>query len=379
MKRTTQGFSHLLLTLTLLLSMVGCSGKEPTQTNRSDTAPTTLTIADLKEILSALDASNSTLTYCNGENEETHPANAAIRTKKYIKELQDYDVWETCQPPESWNPSGEYYYKFHGDGISLISYQSGFTGLQPFHVTTDTGDGWFRLSDIPAEQDNSAQQFGWMVYDTFGKWYSEARTADLYRSTSPPLTADELDELEAYTACQVSTYIEKWGGYTVSPTPISCFFTSLYDDPRDMDANTFITYCPSLKVLDSDDEDEFRLVQKKINFRATDGHLLTLEEMPTPCHRLPRSYINDILMQYAGITIEDMHSDWKSNLCYVPETDCFYTFTSDFGPGAFNPSYGEKSGAIVTLWGASSCNEGPAVLTLQKNGNGWLIRSFQAI
>ena len=59
MKRTTQGFSHLLLTLTLLLSMVGCSGKEPTQTNRSDTAPTTLTIADLKEILSALDASNS--------------------------------------------------------------------------------------------------------------------------------------------------------------------------------------------------------------------------------------------------------------------------------------------------------------------------------
>lgn len=379
MKRTTQGFSHLLLTLTLLLSMVGCSGKEPTQTNRSDTAPTTLTIADLKEILSALDASNSTLTYCNGENEETHPANAAIRTKKYIKELQDYDVWETCQPPESWNPSGEYYYKFHGDGISLISYESGFTGLQLFHVTTDTGDGWFRLSDIPAEQDNSAQQFGWMVYDTFGKWYSEARTADLYRSTSPPLTADELDELEAYTACQVSTYIEEWGGYTVSPTPISCFFTSLYDDPRDMDANTFITYCPSLKVLDSDDEDEFRLVQKKINFRATDGHLLTLEEMPTPCHRLPRSYINDILMQYAGITIEDMHSDWKSNLCYVPETDCFYTFTSDFGPGAFNPSYGEKSGAIVTLWGASSCNEGPAVLTLQKNGNGWLIRSFQAI
>lgn len=379
MKRTTQGFSHLLLTLTLLLSMVGCSGKEPTQTNRSDTAPTTLTIADLKEILSALDASNSTLTYCNGENEETHPANAAIRTKKYIKELQDYDVWETCQPPESWNPSGEYYYKFHGDGISLISYQSGFAGLQPLHVTTDTGDGWFRLSDIPAEQDNSAQQFGWMVYDTFGKWYSEARTADLYRSTSPPLTADELDELEAYTACQVSTYIEEWGGYTVSPTPISCFFTSLYDDPRDMDANTFITYCPSLKVLDSDDEDEFRLVQKKINFRATDGHLLTLEEMPTPCHRLPRSYINDILMQYAGITIEDMHSDWKSNLCYVPETDCFYTFTSDFGPGAFNPSYGEKSGAIVTLWGASSCNEGPAVLTLQKNGNGWLIRSFQAI
>ena len=378
MKRTTQGFSHLLLTLTLLLSMVGCSGKEPTQTNRSDTAPTTLTIADLKEILSALDASNSTLTYCNGENEETHPANAAIRTKKYIKELQDYDVWETCQPPESWNPSGEYYYKFHGDGISLISYQSGFTGLQPFHVTTDTGDGWFRLSDIPAEQDNSAQQFGWMVYDTFGKWYSEARTADLYRSTSPPLTADELDELEAFTSSQVSTYVEEWGGYVVSSTPISCFFTSLYDDPRNLDANAFITYCPSQEELGPEDEAEFQLVQKKLDWRNTSSHLLTLEEMPVPCHRLPRSYINKILMQYADITVEDMHSDWKAELCYVPETDSFYTTTSDFGPGVFNLNYGEKSGDIVTLWGASSYSGGTAVLTLQKSNNSWLIQSFQA-
>ena len=54
MKRTTQGFSHLLLTLTLLLSMVGCSGKEPPQANRSDAAPTALTIADLKEIKTVL-------------------------------------------------------------------------------------------------------------------------------------------------------------------------------------------------------------------------------------------------------------------------------------------------------------------------------------
>ena len=50
MKRATPRFLHFLLTLTLLLAMVGCSGKEPMQTNWSDAAPTTLTIADLKEI-----------------------------------------------------------------------------------------------------------------------------------------------------------------------------------------------------------------------------------------------------------------------------------------------------------------------------------------
>lgn len=378
MNRTTQRFVHSSLALILLLAIAGCSGREPSYPEQSNTTPTALDITDLKEILSTLDASNATLTYYNGENEETYPANAAIRAEKYITELQNYDMWEICQPPEHWSSNGDCHYSFNGDGVSLTAYRNGFEGVRPLHVTTSIGDNWFRLADSTLAQTDSTQQLSWMLCDTFGKWYSEARTADLYRSTSPPLTADELDELEAYTACQVSTYIEEWGGYTVSPTPISCFFTSLYDDPRDMDANTFITYCPSLKVLDSDDEDEFRLVQKKINFRATDGHLLTLEEMPTPCHRLPRSYINDILMQYAGITIEDMHSDWKSNLCYIPETDCFYTFTSDFGPGAFNPSYGEKSGAIVTLWGASSCNEGPAVLTLQKSNNSWLIQSFQA-
>ena len=147
-----------------------------------------------------------------------------------------------------------------------------------------------------------------------------------------------MDEFEAFTSSQVSTYVEEWGGYVVSSTPISCFFTSLYDHPRNLNANAFITYCPSQEELGPEDEAEFQLVQKKLDWRNTSSHLLTLEEMPVPCHRLPRSYINKILMQYAGITVEDMHSDWKAKLCYVPETDCFYTTTSDFGPGVFNLS-----------------------------------------
>ena len=135
------------------------------------------------------------------------------------------------------------------------------------------------------------------------------------RSTGTPLAADELDEFEAFTSSQVSTYVEEWGGYVVSSTPISCFFTSLYDDPRNLDANAFITYCPSQEELGPEDEAEFQLVQKKLDWRNTSSHLLTLEEMPVPCHRLPRSYINKILMQYAGITMEDMQSDWRAELC----------------------------------------------------------------
>ena len=92
MNRTTQRFVHSSLALILLLAIAGCSGREPSYPEQSNTTPTALDITDLKEILSTLDASNATLTYYNGENEETYPANAAIRAEKYITELQNYDV-----------------------------------------------------------------------------------------------------------------------------------------------------------------------------------------------------------------------------------------------------------------------------------------------
>ena len=103
MNRTTQRFVHSSLALILLLAIAGCSGREPSYPEQSNTTPTALDITDLKEILSTLDASNATLTYYNGENEETYPANAAIRAEKYITELQNYDMWEICQPPEHWS------------------------------------------------------------------------------------------------------------------------------------------------------------------------------------------------------------------------------------------------------------------------------------
>ncbi len=260
MNRTTQRFVHSSLALILLLAIAGCSGREPSYPEQSNTTPTALDITDLKEILSTLDASNATLTYYNGENEETYPANAAIRAEKYITELQNYDMWEICQPPEHGSSNGDCHYSFNGDGVSLTAYRNGFEGVRPLHVTTSIGDNWFRLADSTLAQTDSTQQLSWMLCDTFGNWYNEAQAATLNRSTGTPLAADELDEFEAFTSSQVSTYVEEWGGYVVSSTPISCFFTSLYDDPRNLDANAFITYCPSQEELGPEDEAEFQLV-----------------------------------------------------------------------------------------------------------------------
>lgn len=85
-------------------------------------------------------------------------------------------------------------------------------------------------------------------------------------------------------------------------------------------------------------------------------------------------------MQYAGITIEDMNRNWMEEAFYIPQTDCFYTFTSDFGPGEFRPCYGEKNGDILTLWEELNAYDGNTYsLTLQKSGENWLILSRTAV
>ena len=204
--------------------------------------------------------------------------------------------------------------------------------------------------------------------------------APLTTGGGTPLTAEELAFFQEYTRSD-RTELNEWGGYVGYATEISCFFTSYYTDPRDINAVEFLCYCPSEYTLEWEDEEEFRFVQQKLDWRVgEDEHLATLKEMPVPCHRYSRVYINEILMRYAGITIEDMHTDWTQELLYIPETDCFYTFTSDFGPGSFTPYCGVKNGNIVTLWskGSKALGSDAAMLVLQKSGENWHIVSHTA-
>ncbi len=102
----------------------------------------------------------------------------------------------------------------------------------------------------------------------------------------------------------------------------------------------------------------------------------TIEEMPVPCHRLPRSYINEIFDKICRNHCGGYAHRLVERSLYIPETDCFYTFTNDFGPGMFLPRYGEKNGDIVTLWESPSAESGISdMLVLQKNGESWHILS----
>ncbi len=371
---------YLLTGAVLLLAITGYNSTDKTALSEPISEPIELSVTDLKDILSSLDTSDAVLTFY-GENEDTCPANAAIRAENYVKELQGY-TWESYEVPAEWDINDGYRCVLTCPDLSLIAYQSGYGNDRPLHVITESGEGWFILPIIEAEQNRAPEQLSWMLFNTFEKWYQEARIADLYKGSGMTLTAEELTWFQEYTAFENTYYDEEWGGYIGEATAISCFFTSKYHDPCDIDAVEFLSYCPGQGTLGEEDAKEFQLVQEKLNWRSgEDDHLFSVTEMPVPCRRLPRTYINEILVKYAGITVEDMHTNWKEMAFYIPETDCFYTFTSDFGPGTFIPCYGERNGDIVTLWEVpNGYDENTTdVLTLQKNGDRWLILSHQAV
>lgn len=364
----------VILSLFLLLSVAGCSRAEGQTPPGPASKPAELSVSDLNEILAALEPSDATITYY-GEETDTCDAGRAIRADHYLTELQNF-TWEEYHAPAEWDGSGEYRCVLTAPGVTLTAYQSGSDNARPLHVETEYGEGMFTLPYLAEGEEETPKQVSWMVFDAFTQWYREARTAARYQGEATPLSAEELDWFTDYTAFEQTDYDESWGGYVASATEISCFFTSQYSDPRDLDAQEFLVYCPSQHDLGQKDEAEFRLVQEKLDWRSgDDGHLFTVTEMPMPCHRLPRTYINEILTRYAGITVEEMHTDWTEEAFYIPETDCFYTFTSDFGPGFFIPCYGERDGDVVTLWEGDS--DKPNVLTLQKSGEDWRILSHQ--
>lgn len=363
----------------LLVLAVGCTneneqpldGRAPLS-SESVSEPAALDVSDLHDILTSVDLVAADLTYFHDGTEETFPAGNAIRAESYLETLGEF-TWESYQPPAEWDATDDYRYQLTVPSATLTAYPSGYADAPPLHVETEEGEGWFILSSVTEPQ----EQYSWMLHDTFDHWYGEAQTAALYGGDAASLTAEELDWFESYTESTETHYGEAWDGFIGGTTPISCFFTSRYSDPRDMDAEKFLCYCPDQGVLEAGkagDEEEFRIVQEKADWRfGEDNHLASLEEIPVPCHRLPRSYINEILTKYAGITVEEMHTDWLEEVLYIPETDCFYTFTSDFGPGMFIPRYGEKNGDIVTLWEAPS--ETSDKLVLQKSGADWRILS----
>ena len=228
----------------------------------------------------------------------------------------------------------------------LTSYQD----ARKLCVEADGGTLWLAARLIPD------RQYAWLPYATLTDWLLDAVTAERCRAEGTPLTREEL---KAWREALATIQGDKLN-------VASCFFTSTYADPRDLDLAAFLAYCPLGETISDDwgtiiDDAERAAVTASGNYPG--------DFVPT--HRYRASDVNDALMQYAGVTLDELTTDWRRDgrLLYLPEYDAFYNFTSDFGPGVFEARYGERDSDAVTLWSDD------AALRLRLTDGGWHILS----
>lgn len=128
--------------------------------------------------------------------------------------------------------------------------------------------------------------------------------------------------------------------------PWGDFFMSYYDNVREINFPSFIAYFPSdgSKV----DEEEFQKLRKVEAWGFE--NCKTLEDMVVPVHSISKKEVDAVLMEYAGITSDDLDT---SAVAYLEEYDCYYTSTSDFAWGMFICSGGERIGNTIYLYGES--------------------------
>ena len=214
------------------------------------------------------------------------------------------------------------------------------------------------------------------VPDTTGSGDVPAAESQVLTDGAEALTAEELEQ--AREAFASDRYDEATG--SSSSTEISCFFTSYYDRTEELSLAEFLRYYPNDELLradSADDQAQFEALMKLegFPFQAEEDFVPSLTTIPTPTHRYPRAAVDATLQKYAGITTADLTN--TEGVLYLPEYDAYYNFTSDWGPGMFQPDGGEKLGDTVRFWTQKGSSHNYIVLTLENVDGTWLIRSFR--
>lgn len=190
----------------------------------------------------------------------------------------------------------------------------------------------------------------------------EQETPEEIPEGAVPLTAEEIDRVnEAFEAVREEDNV-------LYVNPISCFFTSCYARPEEIDLAEFMRhFSPGGKLSG---EEEFEALRAAEDWPwETDR---PLEKMPVPIHKYLRADVDASLMEHMGLATADLTGVSGRNgelLLYLEEYDAYYNFTSDLGPGVFYCKGGWYTDTEAHLTGIHS------VLTLENREGKWLIRS----
>lgn len=190
-----------------------------------------------------------------------------------------------------------------------------------------------------------------------------------------PLSEEEIAAFnEMFTSVVV---IETDHGITPHAMPVSCFFTSFYDDVTELDFLNFLWYHPTDGSLREEDAAEFEALSRHpdFHFKRTDKETLMVDDLPVPVTRILRSSVDETLRTYAGITTADLKN--TENVIYLPEYDAYYVFTSDFGPGMFECEGGKRDGETIRLWRSAYKDGSRVVLTLREADGSYHIKAHQ--
>ena len=274
---------------------------------------------------------------------------SALMAADYLAALSDI-AWEAAEPMTEDERARDWRIELDAPDLRLTSYQD----ARRLCVEADGGAFWLAARLMPD------RQYSWLPYATLTDWYLDARTAERFQGSGVPLTGEELKAWREELATMRDEALN----------PVSCFFTSTYSDPRDLDLAAFLAYCPLGETV-SDDWGTIRDDAERAAVTASGNYPGDF----VPTHRYRVSDIDGALTRYARITLDELATDWRHDgrMLYLPEYDAFYNFTSDFAAGVFEPRYGERYGDEVTLW-----SDG-AVLRLRLTGEGYRILSHLPI
>ncbi len=153
--------------------------------------------------------------------------------------------------------------------------------------------------------------------------------------------------------------------------PISCFFTSFYGDTKDIDLADFLMYFPGGEVPKELPEfDELKNLE-----HWPFPYVSELEDMIVPIHRYESNIVQEIFLEYGGISMDALSGIGFDGVYYLDSTDAYYNYTSDFGPGVFICTSGEVKNGRIKLNGDSRNGSYP-VLTIVEDGDRYLIQSY---
>lgn len=352
----------LIVAIAVGCTFTGAKTDDVTTDATEDTeAPADLGVPDASDpaaVFEAIDLNEATLTLLDAEN-TAYPAGGAVGAEQYLDDLAQ-SVWKECDISsiDTSDLEDSAIIRLDAPQTAVTFYSKGAHHSYLVHVETNDSESWFMPPILEADA-------GWTRKVTLRRmlfWFDGAQAAALYGEDGRLMTADELAYFREYSAS------------------LSSMFTSLYNDVRDIKAWDFLLYFPG-EPFEPMNEAEQQIATRIKDWLGFERDYSTWEG--SAVYRIPRPAVDAFLQQYAGVTVEDMHTNWFEKVTYLPETDCFYILHSTYeASNRFNPCGGVVNGDAVTLWERGMALDLRRVynpfyiLKLEKNGDGWRVLSY---